>query len=378
MYISFESAFGEILVAFITSLNAPYLPINTQRHRQDNQLASGLTLGSILESSVVNEKTESTLIAARNPAVPNVIQLPRNPAATTMAPAKPSSPTIHTATEIVVPGNTSNTIADNHGIVGDYQLGLEMATIVPVTAVDGEARFFIWDDETRFAAPDTSWQQAECRHATITDCTVNGNHCVILASEVEGPEIITDGEATRLQLSARWQLKWDTATYSAELGMITLQESQRFIVLENGEQVTVTDSREADAPVLYLQGSDDSEIVKPIAIQQRGAKQQHGYSITVSQHLSESHDGHAVESVSVLEQYRSYFMQRPTDSKARTIWAPLVAPISWGWSIRVRRRYDGEWAIARRKLMMPTVGHDGFELPLWKNNSLSFSSLALL
>jgi len=295
-----------------------------------------------------------------------------------MAPAKPSTPTIHTATEIVAPGNASNTLADNHGIVGAYRLGLEVATIAPVAAVDGEARFFIWDDEARFAAPETSWQQAECRHATITDCSVKGNHCVILASEVEGPELITSGETTRLQLSASWQLQWDTASYSAELGVITLQESQRFITLENGEQVTVTDSREADAPVLYLQGSDDREIVKPIAVQQQGVKQQHGYSVTVSQHLPKSQDGHGVESVTVLEQYRSYFMQRPSDSKARTIWAPLVAPISWGWSIRVRRRHDGEWAIARRKLMMPTVGHEGLELPLWQNNSLRFSNLALL
>jgi hypothetical protein len=310
--------------------------------------------------------------------VPEVIQLPRRALATTVAPARPSSPSIHTATEIVVPGSASNTIADNHGIVGDYRLALEVATVAPVAAVDGEARFFIWDDATRFAAAETSWQQAEWRHATISDCSVSGNHCNILASAVEGPELITDGEATRLQMSTSWQLQWDSATYSAELGVITLQQSERFITLENGEQVTVTDSREAGAPVLYLQGSDDREIVKPIAVQQQGVKQQHSYSVTVSQQIPESLDGQVVESVTVMEQYRSYFMQRPTTSKARTIWAPLVAPVSWGWSIRVGRRYDGKWAILRRKLMLPTVGHEGLELPLWQNNSLAFSNQALL
>lgn len=309
--------------------------------------------------------------------MPDVIQLPRKPVATIVAPAKPSSPTIHTATEIVVPGNAGNTLADNHGIVGDYQPALEQATIEPVAAIDGKARCFIWDDEARFAGAETSWQQAECRHATITDCAINGNHCEILSSEVAGPELIKDGEATCLQLSVSWQLQWDTSTYSAELGMITLQESQRFFTLENGEQVSVSDSREADAPVLYLQGCDDGEIVKAIAVQQQGVKQQHGYSITVSQHIPSNHDGHVVASVTVLEQYRSYIMQRPTDSKARTIWAPLVAPISWGWSIRVGPRYDGGWAIVRRKLMLPTVGHEGLELPLWQNNSLSFSNTVL-
>lgn len=295
-----------------------------------------------------------------------------------MVPARSTLPIVHTATEILVPRSVGNAIAHNDGIVGDYQPGLEVATIAPVAAGDDEARFFIWDGDAHFAAPETSWRQAELRHNTITDCRVNGNHCEILANNVEGPELITDGEALRLQLRANWRLRWDTATYSAELGMITLQESRRFITLDNGEQITVTDSCGADTPVLYLEGCDDNKIIKPIAVQREGVKQQHGYSITVSQHVPSSHDGHVVESVTVLEQYRSYVMQRPTGTKARTIWVPMVAPISWGWSIRVGRRYDGGWAIVRRKLLLPTISHQGLELPLWQHNSLGFSNPALL
>lgn len=46
-------------------------------------------------------------------------------------------------------------------------------------------------------------------------------------------------------------------------------------------------------------------------------------------------------------------------------------PVTWGWSICVAKNGADEWAIVRRKLMLPTVGHEGLQLPHWHNQLIA-------
>jgi hypothetical protein len=98
----------------------------------------------------------------------------------------------------------------------------------------------------------------------------------------------------------------------------------------------------------------------------------HDYHLTLRQTIPDQYQEKTVESVTVLEQYKSYFMQRErSDSAERVIWTPLLEAVNWGWSIRVGYRADGELGILRRKLMLPAVGNDGLELPQWQTNHLA-------
>ena len=75
--------------------------------------------------------------------------------------------------------------------------------------------------------------------------------------------------------------------------------------------------------------------------------------------------------MTILEQYQTYFLQRELPFSQDNIWTPTCAPVSWGWSIRIARRHDGEWGIARQKLLMPALDHNGLALPAWEGNSLN-------
>lgn len=76
-----------------------------------------------------------------------------------------------------------------------------------------------------------------------------------------------------------------------------------------------------------------------------------------------------VRSITVLEQYHSYFMQRAVASDAKqSLWVPAYAPISWGWSLRVEPEAD-DWVITRRKMIPPVVGSDGWVMPEWQGTT---------
>jgi hypothetical protein len=105
-----------------------------------------------------------------------------------------------------------------------------------------------------------------------------------------------------------------------------------------------------------------------------GESQPYRISSTISQAIPEQWHGQAVVDLVVMERYSSYLLQRATLAEDnQTLWTPLYFPISWGWSIRAGRRYDGEWDIMRRKLMLPITGQDGLQFPLWRDNSLQCS-----
>jgi len=204
---------------------------------------------------------------------------------------------------------------------------------------------------------------------------IKSNNIEITRQALEGPQLITDNGDTRLSLSLLIDFTFATANYAAQLAVIHLVEATRFLSLENGKQASLLNTQEQESPVLYLENPADEQALKLIgAPQPLATKQSYSYQLGLEQLIAEQYEGDKVETVTVLEQYRSFVMQRavPFDESAN-IWTPIYAPLLWGWSIRVGRRVDGEWGILKRKLILPTPGNDGLQLPEWEDNTSNCS-----
>lgn len=256
------------------------------------------------------------------------------------------------------------------GTVGDYQVSLQHAGIEPVRVEDGSAHVYFYDTEARLQGFPWHLSNNNGPSNNVEKYQVQGNVFNLLATEMTGPEIIENGQQTLLSMQPVFHLHYDTVAYAAQLGVVHLVQSQRLITLENGAQHWMLDTQE---PVLYLHEKSAIEPVIHIGSgQKKSQSQNHDYHFSLEQTIPEQLDGEAVESVTVLEQYQSYFMQRECSNQTTpVIWTPLLARVTWGWSIRVGRRADGEWAILRRKIIRPTVGNDGLELPQWQSNHLA-------
>jgi hypothetical protein len=79
----------------------------------------------------------------------------------------------------------------------------------------------------------------------------------------------------------------------------------------------------------------------------------------------------AITRITLMEQYTLFWMQQALPGKHAPVgleqrWLPLMAPVQWGWSLRIERLSDGNWGIVRRKLMRPLGGNEGLFLPDWQ------------
>jgi hypothetical protein len=151
-------------------------------------------------------------------------------------------------------------------------------------------------------------------------------------------------------------------------------ESSRTLQFEDGDSLVLLDTDAGGAPVLYLSDSTDNVAIKPVcAFQQQGNKQRFHFTTDIRQIIPAEFNNKAVASVSVLEKYTCYFMENAAPDKPdRHIWVPVHLPIVWGWSIRVQQRYDGEWDIFRKKLILPKSSTEAATLPCWQSNSLRY------
>lgn len=263
----------------------------------------------------------------------------------------------------------------NHGVCGDYKVTRQCAELAPVASqanTNGISECYFWDTDIQFSQlPGDLTIELKDHPTPLQDCDLGTNRLLLNKAELSGPQIVCNHNKAQLILSSRFDLSFATDRYAARLGIIDLVQASRFIVLENGDKVILLDTGDEDAPVLYLENTQDEQVVTPVAEQQPlGENQSYSVSREIGQHIPDEIAGKTVSTVTVLEQYWSYFVQRAlTPDGQHTIWIPAYAPISWGWSIRVGRRTDGEWGILRRKLIMPTTGHDGFKLPTWNTNT---------
>ena len=215
--------------------------------------------------------------------------------------------------------------------------------------------FFLWDVQ-RFAERHTAENQLELQSSAVDELAVEKG---------------VDGHW--LSIVPRFTFSYQTAAYAAQLGEIRLVSSTRFITNVDGSRHDLLNTDAFADPVLYRERDDgwgdDSAVVRQITSWQSvNTGAEYCFDYRISQYLPVRWLGCDVQSVTVLEQYTSYFMQRPL-AAAATVWVPAYAPISWGWSLRVEPE-EGEWVITRRKLIRPTVGHDGWQLPQWRASTL--------
>jgi hypothetical protein len=255
-------------------------------------------------------------------------------------------------------------------MVGDYQVSLECACVETVDLQNGSAHVYIYDTEARLEGSRWYGLANEETGLGADECQIRGNRCNLLATAMVGPEVVTECQQTELRMRTEFSLQFDTGAYAAQAGVVHLVQSQRSLLLENGLQRLLLAT---DEPVLYVDDPLATEPVHCLApAQQQGQNETYQYQLSVKQAIPDLVDGEAVASVTVLEQYQTYFLQRECSHYTTgVIWTPLLAPVTWGWSIRVGRRADGEWGILRQKVIRPTVGHDGLELPQWQTNSLA-------
>lgn len=273
-----------------------------------------------------------------------------------------------------------------HGVIGGYRLNAQCAEIIPlssitptITATGQLLPCYFWDasvdlsrleDDLIVGAKD----QIKPLNRPLKKSRIKANRLVQNLATLNGPQLSVHNEVTMLSLSPRFDFTFSTDDYAAQIGVINLVQSNRFIRLENNNEINLLDTSVEDTPVLYLENPQDDQPIKYVSAQQKlGVTSEHSFDFTISQAIPDSVGDEKVETVTVLEQYCSYFMQRAVLNGDQSIWTPVYAPITWGWSIRVGRRTDGEWGILRRKLILPTTGNDGLHLPEWRSNTLNCS-----
>lgn len=244
----------------------------------------------------------------------------------------------------------ATTLANQQAMISAYSMKTNCAIVSPLQA---DAAGFIWDAQ---ALPD----------AKILD-----NECLLLDSGLSDLSIEKGHACDFLTITPTFRLRYNTSVYPAKLGEVRLVSAQRFITDVEGEQHSIVDTRDAGAAVLYIEDRDDHAVIKQVTPWQSIDEQrEYRFDYCITQALRASCAGVPVQSVTVLEQYSSYFMQRALAAgSAQTIWIPVLAPLNWGWSIRIEPE-QGDWVITRRKLVLPTEGQDGLQLPQWQSNTL--------
>lgn len=276
-----------------------------------------------------------------------------------------------------------------HGVVGDYRISSRAGEIIPVgpeipgTPLTNQANAcYFWDTGIDLSGLDSDLRlNNNEKLLPLSECQLKTSRLILNSATMQGPELktnkesSTNNEVTTLSLSPRFDFIFSTDAYAAQLGVIHLVQANRFIKLEDNREIVLLDTGIEDIPVLYLENSQDDQPVKLLSGQQEpSVTREHTCVFTISQPIPEKIDGARVATVTVLEQYCSYFMHKMHSNIVdESIWTPVYAPITWGWSIRVGRRTDGEWGILRRKLILPTTGNDGWQLPIWSKNTLNCS-----
>lgn len=301
--------------------------------------------------------------------------------------ATPIFHTIQTGCRCQIKYEDATVLDSIHGVIGGYRISKQSAEVLPVASKGAKKHqicgCYFWDpgiDLTRLNCHVV--QNGDDKFLPLKNCRIRNNRLILNRSTLDGPELITSNEATLLRLSPRFDFTLSTDDYAAQLGIINLVQSSRVIttgdVTEVSEYIVLRDTGIEDAPVLYLDNPQDDQAVKFISErQEQGSTRNHTFEFNISQPIDSNTSAANVSTVTVLEQYTSYVMQGAVLSdEIQTIWSPVFSPISWGWSIRVGRRIDGEWGILRRKLILPTIGNDGLQIPTWHNNIFDFSVLS--
>ena len=253
------------------------------------------------------------------------------------------------------------------GLISGVDYGVRDGCVLPPRGTD---RLFLWDWDALPAGDEGSAlasNSLQLLHPTLVGPDI-----------VEGPNAGGAGHTYWLTVKAEFPLIYRSSDFAARLGEIRLVESQRFFTLQDGTRQPLLDT--GDEPALYLEPGEEPTVLRQqTPWQPQGESVDYRFDYRISQRLPVEVGGQLVQSVTVLEQFTSYFLERPwSGCPGDSVWVPAMAPVSWGWSMRAESgesEPDGSgtgrsgWQITRRKLMLPTVGHEGWSLPEWSSNT---------
>lgn len=238
-------------------------------------------------------------------------------------------------------------------------------------------QWVIWDGSIDPALlPKTVKRRTGTVNFGAEEFSIADNRLRILACHLEGPELINKNGFTQLQMQPVFELDYQAEQFPAQIAEMRLVASQRFLNLQSGTShvFTHTDENTTPAVVVGARKSCDSDdrlliqIFAPLLWQEHKKLRA---DTPIYQTIFDEFNAEPVASVTVLEQYTSYFVQRYYGPTQTGCWVPAAPPVTWGWSIRVAKNGADEWAIVRRKLMLPTVGHEGLQLPHWHNQLIA-------
>lgn len=241
-------------------------------------------------------------------------------------------------------------LSNQQAMISAYSLKPNCAIVSPLQA---DAAGFIWDSQG------------------LPGLATAENECLMLDSGL-GDLTIEEGiRSNLLTVTPSFTLRYKTSAFPAKLGEVRLVTSQRFVTDVNGGRHVLVDTQDAGGPVLFVEDRDDFSVIKQITPwQSLDEEREYRFDYRISQSLQNTCCGVPVQSITVLEQYTSYFLQRAMAAKSsETIWVPAYPPMNWGWSLRVEPEQD-DWVITRRKLILPMEGQEGLQLPRWRSNLL--------
>lgn len=255
-------------------------------------------------------------------------------------------------------------VATMHGLCRGIVLSRQKGHLVAADQTDND--YFVWDCDADLgqltAPPDGGPLQ------------VAANRLILAHTSLDKPLLQQQDAKPWLSLSVHFDLRYSADAMSARLGVIHVVESNAFFQLANGERHVILNTGDEDK-ALYLspaaqQGIEDEAVHTILDAVQDHELATVSHSETIRHSLREQVGGMDVESMTVLEHYQTFFMHRELPFSDDNIWVPALPPLTWGWSMRVARRYDGEWGIARQKLLMPTSDPNGMTMPSWRGNTL--------
>jgi len=149
---------------------------------------------------------------------------------------------------------------------------------------------------------------------TVTLASPNSivtSHFDLSHSAISEPKIIHPESGPQLTTSVNFDFVFSTCLPAVQLGLLSLVETECFALLGNGECYSLRNSGEG-CRVLYLaDGGESDRIFTPLleANQDAGSRQ-HNHRLSLIQDIPEQLEGSEVVTLTVLEHYTSYFMQR--------------------------------------------------------------------
>jgi len=259
---------------------------------------------------------------------------------------------------------------DMHGLCAGLDYNLHHGHVLPASTATQRHQYYLWDIDEELDTDKFSFSTTEGEAIALPPmANVLTSHFVISHCTLREPQIIDHESTPQLTATAGFEFVFSTQLPAVRLGMLSLVESQCFAQLKNGERHILRDN-DNEQPRLYLPAAGNQYAVPcPILDAESGmAPSQDQLEIRLAWSLPQHLDGQETETLTVQEQYTSFFMQRELPFSQDNIWTPVCAPISWGWSMRVAKRSDGDWCIVRQKLLTPAVGHNGLVMPEWEGN----------